>query len=297
VILVTGGAGFVGSHLVDKLIDLGYHVRVIDNESATENKKFYWNPKAENHKLDITDYKSTRNLYDGAKIVYHFAARSRIQPSVLNPGSTLDNNVMGTFNVLKCASEAGVSRLIFSSSSSVYGNNPPPNIETQSPDCLTVYSASKLVGENLCFSFNMMSKIRTLSLRFFNVYGDRQPTVGEYATVIGKFIEQRNAGNPLTIVGDGEQLRSFTNISDIVDACLLAGMRDVEDQNFGQSYNVGFEKEYRIKDVASMISDNHVHVPKRVGESNATIADSSKFKNVFGWNPKISLDDWLKGNA
>jgi UDP-glucose 4-epimerase len=297
VILVTGGAGFVGSHLVDKLIDLGYHVRVIDDESATENKKFYWNPKAENYKLDILDYESTRKLYDNVKIVYHFAARSRIQPSVINPGNTLNTNVLGTFNVLKCASEAGVDRLIFSSSSSVYGNNPPPNIETQSPDCLTVYSASKLVGENLCFSFNMMSKIKTLSLRFFNVYGDRQPTVGEYATVIGKFIEQKNAGNPLTIVGDGEQLRSFTNISDIVEACLLAGMLDVEGHNFGKSYNVGFEKEYKIKDIAGMISDNYIHIPKRVGESNATIADSSRFKHVFGWKPTVYLEDWIRNNV
>jgi UDP-glucose 4-epimerase len=296
-ILVTGGAGFIGSHLVDKLIDLGYHVRVIDDESATENKKFYWNPKAENYKLDILDYESTRELYENVKVVYHLAARSRIQPSVMNPGNTLNTNILGTFNVLKCASEAGVERLIFSSSSSVYGNNLPLNVETQHPDCLTVYSASKLAGENLCLSFNLAHKLNTLSLRFFNVYGDRQPTLGQYATVIGKFIEQKNNGQPLTIVGDGQQLRSFTNISDIVDACILAGMSNVDSNSFGKSYNVGFEKQYSIQDVANLISDNQTYVPKRIGESEATIAESSRFKATFGWSPSVTLEDWIARNV
>lgn len=296
-ILVTGGAGFIGSHLVDYLISKGHKVRVIDNESATENKKFYWNPEAENHKLDVSDYNATRKLYDNVKVVYHFAAVSRIQPAISSPDRTMDNNILGTLNVLKCSAEAGVTRFVFASSSSVYGNNPVPNVESQNPDCLTVYSSSKVVGENLCLTFNKAYGMQTVSLRFFNVYGDRQPILGKYATVIGLFLKQNDYGQPLTVVGDGQQSRSFTHISDAVDACYLAGTLDVEDKWFGQSYNVGFEKDYKIDDVAKLISKNITYIGERIGEAKNTLASSSKFKEVFGWKPQIALEDWIKDNV
>lgn len=296
-ILVTGGAGFIGSHLVDNLISLGFPVRVIDNESATENEMFYWNPKADNYKLDVSDYKATRKLYDGIDIVYHFAAVSRIQPAVKDPDATMVANVLGTRTALICASEAGVKRFVFSSSSSIYGNNSTPNTESQNPDCLTVYSSSKLLGENMCKMFNGVSNMETISLRFFNVYGERQPLKGKYATVIGLFLKQNKDSYPLTIVGDGDQTRSFTHVSDVVDACYRAGFAIPWDGAFGDTYNVGFEKSYSINDVAKMISNNTINVSERTGEARHTLSDSSKFKDVFGWSPSVSLDDWISGNV
>ena len=296
-ILVTGGAGFIGSHLVDRLVSAGFPVRVIDNESATENEQFYWNEKADNHKLDISDYDATRRLYDGIDVVYHFAAISRIQPSINNPDATIDTNVVGTNNVLRCASEAGVRRFVFSSSSSIYGNNSIPNVESQEPDCLSVYSSSKLLGENLCKIFNDIYNMETISLRFFNVYGARQPLKGKYATVVGLFLKQSKEKTPLTIVGDGTQTRSFTHVSDVVEACYSAGLAAVLDDAFGEVYNVGFEKSYSINSIAGMISNNTIYIPKRDGESKNTLADSSKFDDLFAWKPKVDLKDWIKTNV
>jgi UDP-glucose 4-epimerase len=296
-ILVTGGAGFIGSHLVDRLINEGLSVRVIDNESAKENEKFYWNPKAENYNLDISDYEATKKLYDGVDIVYHFAAISRIQPAIADPASTIGTNILGTETVLRCSTEAGVKRFVFASSSSIYGNNPIPNVESQNSDCLTVYSSSKLVGEQLCEIFNKTYGLETLCLRFFNVYGDRQPTAGKYATAVGLFIKQKNLDQPLTIVGDGTQSRSFTHVSDVVEACYLAGNTLVDSSIFGKFYNVGLEKSYSINEISKMISGNTISVPKRSGEAQASLANSYIFKKIFGWTPEVYLEEWLKDNA
>lgn len=156
-ILVTGGAGFIGSHLVDKLIRDGFSVRVIDNESATENDTFYWNPQADNHRVDISDYSATRSLFDGIEVVYHLAAISRIQPAIKNPDTVVETNLVGTQNALRCATEAGVQRFVFSSSSSIYGNNDTPNVESQDPDCLNTYSSSKLSGS--CCAMQCMAHL------------------------------------------------------------------------------------------------------------------------------------------
>jgi len=295
-ILVTGGAGFIGSHLVDFLISAGHRVRVIDNESALENEKFYWNPRAENYNLDAGNYEVTRKLYDGVHTVYHLAAISRIQPAIENPGGAITSNVIGMSNVLQCSAEAGVERFVFSSSSSIYGNNPTPNIETQQPDCLTIYSSTKLIGEQLCKVFNEAYGLETIALRFFNVYGDRQPIAGKYATVIGKFQKQKHLGQPLTVVGDGTQSRSFTHVSDVVSALYLAGTSKVAKESFGQVYNAGIEESYSIINVAHMISNNTINVPQRPGEARSSFSNSSKFIQAFGWDPQIYLDDWLKAN-
>ena len=292
--IVTGGAGFIGSNLVDQLLAIGHEVIVIDNEYSDAHDQFYWNDKTENHKYDIRDYEKTRPLYDGVQYVFHIAAEARIQPAIENPIGAVSINSVGTCTVLQCAREAGVKRFMYSSTSSGYGMNPYPNVETQPDDCLNPYSVSKVNGEKLCKMYTNLFGLPTISFRYFNVYGERQPLRGQYAPVVGIFLRQHAAGEPLTIVGDGEQRRDFTHVSDDVNANVLAATSDVDDSVFGQLYNVGNGVNYSVNEVASMISDNTVNIPPRIGESRITLADNSKLRSTFGWKPTIKLEDWIK---
>jgi len=294
--LVTGAAGFIGSNLVDELIKQGYEVIAIDNESAESNEEFYWNDKAQNYKYDIRDYENTRPLYDGVDYVFHLAAESRIQPAIKNPINAISLNCVGTCTVLQCAREAEVKRLMYSSTSSGYGFNPYPNDETQPDDCLNPYSVSKVAGEKLCKMYTDLFGLKTVVFRYFNVYGERSPVRGQYAPVIGIFLRQKNAGESLTIVGDGEQRRDFTHVSDVVAANILAATTEVDDKCYGQMYNVGNGVNYSINEIADSISDNQVNIPPRVGEARTTLANSSKLRNTFRWNPKVSLFDWIGEN-
>lgn len=291
--LVTGGAGFIGSHLVDKLLEIGHEVVVIDNESAESNEEFYWNDKAQNYKYDIRDYENTRPLYEGVDYVFHLAAESRIQPAILNPIEAVSVNCVGTVTVLQCAREAGVEKVIYSSTSSGYGFNETPNDELQNDDCLNPYSVSKVAGEKLCKMYNELWGLKTVFLRYFNVYGERQPLKGQYAPVIGIFLRQRDEGEALTIVGDGEQRRDFTHVSDVVQANILAATKEVHDMNYGQLYNVGNGVNYSINEIADAISSNQINIPPRIGESRITLAKNDKLKRTFGWEPKINLMDWI----
>lgn len=291
--LVTGGAGFIGSHLVDKLLEIGHEVVVIDSESAESNEEFYWNDKAQNYKYDIRDYEKTRPLYDGVDYVFHTAAEARIQPAILNPIEAVSVNCVGTVTVLQCAREAGVKKVIYSSTSSGYGFNEPPNEETQRDDCLNPYSVSKVAGEKLCKMYNDLFGLRTVFFRYFNVYGERQPLRGQYAPVIGIFLRQRAAGESLTIVGDGEQRRDFTHVSDVVQANVLAATVEVSDECYGKLYNVGNGVNYSINEIANAISDNQTNIPPRIGESRVTLADNDKLKETFGWDPKVNLMEWI----
>jgi len=219
--LVTGGAGFIGSNLVDRLLALGHEVVVIDNEYSDAHDQFYWNEQAQNYHYDIRDYDSTRPLYDGVDYVFHIAAEARIQPAIENPIEAVSINSVGTCTVLQCAREAGVKRVMYSSTSSAYGlKNELPNVETQPDDCLNPYSISKTNGEKLCSMYTELFGLPTVIFRYFNVYGERQPLRGQYAPVVGIFLRQRDAGEPLTIVGDGEQRRDFTYVGDVVNAML-----------------------------------------------------------------------------
>lgn len=294
--LVTGGAGFIGSHLVDKLIELGHDVIVIDNESAESNEIFYWNNKADNYKYDICDYEKTKKLYNNVDYVFHLAAEARIQFSIENPLLAIKTNMLGTTTVLQCCKESNVKKVIYSSTSSGYGNNSLPNNENQINDCLTPYSVSKVSGEKMCFVYNKLFGLKTISFRYFNVYGERQPLKGKYAPVIGIFLKQLNEGKPLTIVGDGNQSRDFTHISDVVNANILAATFDVDEKFYGQMYNVGTGKNYTINEIADNISSNKINIPPRLGEARKTLADNSKFKNTFGWEPKVNLLDWINEN-
>ena len=293
--LVTGGAGFIGSNLVDKLIEIGHEVVVIDNEYSDVHEQFYWNDKAKNYKYDIRDYEKTRPLYDGIDFVFHVAAEARIQPAILNPIESVSINMVGTCTVLQCAREAGVKRVMYSSTSSGYGLNEFPNVETQPDDCLNPYSVSKVSGEKLCKMYNNLFGLKTISFRYFNVYGERQPLKGQYAPVVGIFLRQLKNGEQLTIVGDGNQRRDFTHVFDVVSANILAATKEVDDSAFGQLYNVGTGTNYSINEVASFISENTINIPPRIGESKITLANNQKIRETFGWEPKIKLENWIKG--
>jgi UDP-glucose 4-epimerase len=294
--LVTGGAGFIGSNLVDKLLSLGHEVIVIDNEYSDAHDHFYWNKNAKNYKLDIRDYKNTRPLYSGVDYVFHIAAESRIQPAIENPIEAVSINSVGTATVLQCSREANVKRVIYSSTSSAYGRNPIPNIEDQPDDCLNPYAVSKVSGEKLCSMYTELFGLNTIIFRYFNVYGERHPTKGQYAPVVGLFMKQANSGQALTIVGDGEQRRDFTHVYDVVNANILAAATEVDDSAFGQVYNIGNSVNYSVNEIANMISSNQINIPPRLGEARETLSDTTKFRKTFGWSPIMSLPEWIKIN-
>ena len=290
--LVTGGAGFIGSNLVDRLISLGHEVICIDNESAECHETFYWNDKAQNYKYDICNYKDIKDLFIGVDFVFHVASDARIQPAILNPKKSIESNAVGTANILELCRVNNVKRFIYSSTSSAYGKKSSiPNIETQPSDPLTPYSTAKVFGENLARVYYNLYGLETVSLRYFNVYGNRQPLKGQYAPVIGLFMKQHEEGKPLTVVGDGSQRRDFTHISDVIDANIIAsGLTS----GFGEVYNIGFGSNYSILDLANSISNDVKFIPPRVGEVQETLASNSKFKDLTGWMPKVSLMEWIQ---
>ena len=295
--LVTGGAGFIGSNLVDGLLGLGHEVIVIDNEYSDAHDHLYWNDYTENYKYDIRDYEKTRPLYDGVDYVFHIAAEARIQPAILNPVEAISINSVGTCTVLQCAREAGVKRLMYSSTSAGYGMNPQPNVETQPDDCLNPYSISKVNGEKLCKMYTDLFNLDTVIFRYFNVYGERQPIRGQYAPVIGIFLRQLEAGQPLTIVGDGEQRRDFTYVKDIVNANIMAALSNADKEAYGQVYNVGSGVNYSVNEVAEMISNNIKYIPPRSGEARISLANVDKMYKTFAWKPQQSLEKWIKSTV
>jgi UDP-glucose 4-epimerase len=290
--LVTGGAGFIGSKLVDRLISLDYTVICIDNESAECHEQFYWNDKAQNYKYDICDYDLIAPLFSGVDCVFHVASDARIQPAILNPKKSIQSNAVGTANVLELCRVNKVGRFVYSSTSSAYGKKALiPNQEIQPSDPLTPYSAAKVFGENLAKVYYNLYGLKTISLRYFNVYGDRQPLKGQYAPVIGLFLKQHKEGRSLTVVGDGSQRRDFTNVSDVVQANILASKVDY---GFGEMYNIGYGSNYSILEIANMISNDIKFIPPRIGEVQETLASNQKFKDLTGWTPKVSLIEWLQ---
>lgn len=292
--LVTGGAGFIGSHIVDRLIMNGVDVVVIDNEASDCHEKFYWNEGAKNHKIDICDYDKILPLFEGVDVVFHLAAESRIQPSINNPTLAVKVNALGTCNVLQAARENKVKRVIYSSTSSAYGvDNNPPQVETMLKDCLNPYSVSKTCGEELCKMYTDLYGLETVFFRYFNVYGERQPVKGQYAPVIGLFLKQKRENKPCTIVGDGLQRRDYTHVFDVVEANILAALSDNK-QIIGQLFNVGSGVNYNIFDLAYMVENNHVFIPPRIGEARETLADTTKIRTMLGWQTTIGLKEWIQ---
>jgi UDP-glucose 4-epimerase len=290
--LVTGGAGFIGSHLVDYLISMKHDVIIVDNMSAN-NEKFYWNEMATAKVVDITDYERMRPLFDGVDYVFHLAAESRLQPAIENPIEAVTKNCVGTTVVLQCAREAGVKRVIYSTTSSGYGNNPYPNVETQPDDCLNPYSASKVAGEKFCKMYTDLYGLETVCLRYFNVFGERAPTSGQYAPVVGIFKRQKESEEPLTIVGDGSQRRDFVYVGDVVRANYLAATTPLEDY-YGEVFNVGSGKNYSVQEIADCISSNKKYISKRSGEMDTTLSNIDKIGEVMGWKPEVDVKEWIE---
>lgn len=291
--LVTGGAGFIGSHLVEQLLENGHQVVVVDDESADCNEEFFWNDRAENHKVDITDYESLAPLFEGVKGVFHFAAEARIQPAIENPSRAASVNVLGTCNVLQAARTHGVERVIYSGTSSAYGlKNTPPLREDMPNDCLNPYSVTKVAGEELCKMYTRLFGLNTVILRYFNVYGERQPLKGQYAPVVGIFQRQVANGEAMTVVGDGEQRRDFTYVKDVANANFLA-MTSENNEIFGEIFNVGTGTNMSVLELAGLIGNEVVHIPERLGEARATLADISKIRGMLSWEPTISIQEWL----
>jgi len=279
--LVTGGAGFIGSNLVDYLIEQGHEVICVDNESAECNDKFYWNDKACNIIGDITDYKFIKNLFTEVDYVFHLAAESRLQPAIKNPIEAVYKNCVGTTTILQCAREAKVKRFVYSSTSSGYGFNPSPNVETQPDDCLNPYSASKVAAEKFCKMYSDLYGLETVVLRYFNVFGERSPRRGQYAPVIGIFDRQRLSGEALTIVGDGTQRRDFIYVGDVAKANLIAAEATLDKKYFGQVFNIGSGINYSVQEIADAISDNQTYIPKREGEMETTWSNIEKASDVI----------------
>jgi UDP-glucose 4-epimerase len=290
------------------LVADGHDVTVIDNESSDAHDQFYWNPAAKNYKYDINDYTMVRKLYEGVDTVFHFAAEARIQPCIVDPLKAVEANMLGTATVLQCARVCGVKRVIYSSTSSAYGlKNTPPLVETMPNDCLNPYSVTKTGGEELCKMYSKLYGLQTIVFRYFNVYGERQPLRGQYAPVIGIFLRQRAAGEAMTIVGDGEQRRDFTHVSDVVEANIKASQfvapeYDVTDNGgcktyrgweWGQTYNIGTGINHSINEIAKMMGGDSVNIPPRKGESRITLANANKAKQHLGWTPKVRLEDWI----
>lgn len=292
--LVTGGAGFIGSHLVERLLAEGHQVVVLDNLSTgcLENLAEVQNrAMLEVHKVDITDHGALAPFFSGVQRVFHLAALADIVPSIQNPLAYHKANVDGTIAVLEAARAAEVGRFVYVASSSCYGipeQFPTPETAPISP--MYPYALTKYLGEQYVLHWNKVYRLPCLSLRLFNVYGPRSRTSGAYGAVFGVFLAQKLAGKPFTIVGDGTQTRDFTFVTDVADALVRAAESDIE----GQVFNVGSGKTSSINQLVDLIGGDVVYVPKRPGEPDCTFADNRKIKQALGWQPRVSLEDGVQ---
>lgn len=293
--IVTGGCGFIGSHLVDKLVSMGVETVVVDNLSASSNEKFYYNDLAKYYNIDICDYNDLERIFKkNIDVVFHLAAESRIGPTIINPCKAVKTNIIGTQNILELSKKINVKKVIYSSTSAYYGlKNIPPLSEDMQRDCLNPYTVTKIAGEDLCVLYNDFYGLPTISLRYFNVYGDRSPTSGPYAPVIGLFIDAFNNKKPMTIVGDGSQSRDFIHVNDVVEANLSAAITENK-KTFGQIFNVGSGKNYSIISIAKMIGGDYNFIDPRPGEAKDTLSNNEKILSLLGWKPFMNIIDYIK---
>ncbi len=290
--IVTGGAGFIGSNLVDKLIDMGVEVHIIDDLSTGFEKNI--NPKAIFHKIDISTLEPDSNYYEfkNTDVIFHTAALARVQPSIEDPISFDKVNVGGTLRMLKLAHNLGVKRFIYSASSSCYGNNKNfPTPETEPTNPLSPYGLQKYIGEQYCKMFSEVYNLDTVSLRYFNVYGERINLEGAYKLVIAIFADQMLKGKPLTIINDGEQRRDFTYVGDVVNANILAATHP--ERLDGEIFNIGNGDNYSVNELADMFGGKKEYGVE-VLEPFLTLADNSKANLDLGWIPTGDLPTWIK---
>ena len=292
--VVVGGAGFIGSHIVDKLVEQNHEVIIIDNLSTGKMENV--NPKASVEYIDISNENECPSMVEimsGADTVFLLAAKARVQPSIENPVEYETNNTIGTLNVLKCASDAGVRRVVYSASSSAYGNTEKlPSVESDPINPMSPYGAQKYYGEVMCKMFSEVYGLETVSLRYFNIYGERQNVGGAYAMVIGIFADQKLRGEVMTINGDGEQRRDFTYVGDVVNANILASKS--EKVGNGEVINIGNGDNRSINDIADMIGGERIH-REPVIEPKETLADNSLAEKLLGWKPTQNIEDWVPG--
>lgn len=292
-IIVTGGAGFIGSHLVEKLVKFKHKVTVIDNFFIGRRKNLSnVVKKISIINADIRDAKKIEKLFKGVDCIFHLAALADIVPSIENPEDYYSTNVNGTFNVLNLAKENKVKRFIYVASSSCYGipkNYPTPENSKIIPEY--PYALTKWLGEELVMHFAKVFNINATSLRLFNVYGPRARTTGTYGAVFGVFLAQKLAGKPFTVVGDGNQKRDFTYISDVTDA-----LYEISKQTNlkGEALNVGSGKSVSINKIVKLLGGKKVYIPKRPGEPQITFASISKIKEKSDWRPKIRIEQGIK---
>ena len=289
--IVTGGCGFIGSHLADYLIKLNYEVVVIDNLSVgrienisqlNENSKFTFVD------ADISNYDLIEPIFRGADLVFHLAALADIVPSIENPTEYYKSNVNGTFNVLQACRKHKVKKIIYAGSSSCYGiPDEYPTKETAAIRPQYPYALTKNIGEQLVMHWCQLYNLSAISLRFFNVYGPRARTSGTYGAVFGVFLAQKLANKPYTVVGDGNQTRDFTFVSDVVSAIIAAAESDLS----GEVINIGSNNTYSINRLVELLGGEITYIPKRPGEPDCTWADITKATQLLDWEPKVSLEE------
>lgn len=295
--IVTGGCGFIGSHIVDRLLAEGHEVVVIDNCSTGRRENLAHqegNKRLSIVEADICDYEKIAPLFMGTDWVFHMAALADIVPSIQRPEDYFHSNVDGTFSVLQAAKEANVKRFMYTASSSCYGipdkfpTDEQAEIRPEYP-----YALTKRLGEELALHWAQVYKLPVVSLCLFNVYGPRSRTSGTYGAVFGVFLGQKLAGKPYTVVGTGEQTRDFTYVTDVVEAFLMAAKSDIA----GERFNVGSEHTYSVNRLVELISEGNaevVHIPKRPGEPDCTWADTGKITRMLGWHPKVTLEEGVR---
>lgn len=285
-IIVTGGAGFIGSHLTDALVLLGHEVHIIDNMSAGKEENI--NPKAIMHKMDIRNLEEISPVFNGAEYVFHLAAFPQVQYSIEHPEETNEINIGGTQNVLIASQKAGVKKMIYSASCAAYGDQEKmPMVETDLPKPKSPYGLQKYVGEHLCRLWSEIYGLPTVSLRYFNVYGPRQSNTGAYASVVSRFLKQMHDGQKMTITGDGLQTRDFTHVLDVVSANILAMKNDHVGN--GEVINIGAGNPRSVLEIAKLLGGEYEFINQRIEPRNA-LADNTKAKNLLGWEPKEDFE-------
>ena len=289
---VVGGAGFIGSNLVDLLVKEGHEVLVVDNLATGYRRNL--NPEAPLVEIDVAvDSERLTEALRGSEVVFHTVALPRIARSIEDPLGTHQTNVTGTLRVLIACVDAGVRRVVYSSSSSVYGDQPVmPLTEDMPPNPLNPYACQKYMGELYTRNFHPTYGIETVALRYFNVYGPRQVTEGAYCLVIGIFMDQRKRGEPLTIHGDGQQTRDFTWVGDVARANVLAGVSP----NVGKAevFNIGSGRESTINRIAELIGGPSVHVPGRGFDERFKRAGIQRAYDLLGWQPKVHIEEGIR---